>query len=627
MAEPRFGENFNPDATNRLDILKKTEDLPEYVDTSREIREALKSTIETRGWPECPEIKTVEDLFLLAKKEVSHRWTEGAQKILCEQTKKWAEEIPDNQENKELRQTLLSPDLLSSEMEMQRFGAMEKLRDINPSAWRTLLLASSERQLASIVLLRKWAADLPEENLKSLGVSRTELELLLDSAGIVGKYVDQAYIKQVELADAPGGSSKSAWAGKVGAEYLYDIQPSPESQTVKPTSYKDVFAFEWPKLINRFQVLAQKVETLLDDKKLPESYRGLPEYLREMSQVYGSESVSPKELKKLWNSLLAKNLNLANAGCPLMFIPQSCDMVAGEAAKIDVEIRLAIQTPETKKLTQTMNDFGGAAQELLAENKDALKNYYDIPAVVINVQPFAFGPNLYYFTEAEAGRESILLHANINQELSSKERIPLLEKTLGQPIDKNKFKEASGKDTVLHELGHTVCVEDDPSVRKRIGTGSDAAIMEELKAETVGMEILLRKQTGDSKEKEQIIEQQFLAKLGALEQYLAYYSSEPGSSTERYYFTGVAIISKLLEEDVLVELGDKYIITDAERGLRIIADMGLDILKKIYANTADQPKKVKEAMKEYVRDVKQKEKTPPVDKFIKNVKKDIRASN
>ena len=79
----QFGQEFNPDATNRLDVLKNIEDLPEDVETSREIRDQLRASVETQGWPPLPQrVEGLEDLFAQSRATVTEYWARGASEVL-----------------------------------------------------------------------------------------------------------------------------------------------------------------------------------------------------------------------------------------------------------------------------------------------------------------------------------------------------------------------------------------------------------------------------------------------------------------------------------------------------------------------------------------------------------------
>ncbi len=620
---PRFGEDFNPDSTNRLDVLRQMENLPEYIDTSREIRDQLKSSVETQGWPELPqEVASLEDLFSRSRVAVTERWTRNASQVVEGKIPGWLESIPDTEEYQEVRKILSDPAILEGNLQQQQLGMLENLRKVAPEAWRTLVLASSERQLASVVLLRKWFQDLKPQDFERMGVNRDELRLFLDASGLLGKYFDQAHVKQIELADAPGGSVASPLADKTGAEYLYDVQPKAASDQVELKSYGDVFAFEWPKIVKRLEVLAARTEAMLADKKLPESYSGLPDYLRQIAQVYGSKSVSPKELEKMWNDLYEAGNKLAVSGCPVMFIAQGCSAVAGEANKVDIEMRLGFQTPETRQLSEFYNGYRPIAQGLINERKDSLAETYEVPQVVLNVQPFAFGPNTYYMTPAESGESSILSHIDVMKEVAANKEFPVLNKAFSNlPIDIEAYKAAANHEAVLHEIGHNVLFENDQNVRRRIGRSSESAILEELKAETVGMVILEKRLSQmDQTEAARLAKEQFCAKLGANSHYLAHESDEKGSGGERYYYTGAAIINELMSRGTIVSQEGRYQVTDYRGGVKALAEMGRMILDEFYGNDQQPAAGVRKSAKGFITGIKKQARSELIKDYVKTVR-------
>lgn len=629
--EPRFGENFAPDDTNRLDVLHQGEPLPEPINVAREVRSQLKATVDEKspknqGWPECPsDVHSVDDLFTRARDTVTARWSSSAKNTIDQKAAQWLAEIPDNEKNAEIRKKLSPEGKLEERLGMQDISDFEEIRPINPEAWRTLVLASSERQLAAIELSRRWVKELPEGTLDRIGASRTELQLFLDIASLTGKFFDQAYVKQIELADAPGGSTKSKLGLRAGAEYIYDIQPDPASNKFEKKPFKDVFKFEFSKLVRHFEELAKRAEALLADGKLPETYRNFPAYLRQMAQVYGSSSVSPKQLDVMWRNLLASVVRLAKEGCPIMLVPQSCPMVAGDAEKVDIEMRLGFQTPGEDELRGIIDKYTPIGQEMLDEHRAALSEPYQFPPVIVNIQPFAFGSNLQFYTEGQSEKESVMLHVNVSADAAAKTRLPLLRKLSNNAddIDEETFKKFAAIDTAFHEMGHAVLPVGDVNITNRVGPGNDSSILEELKAETAGIGLLLRgfsqDDMRDAKTKK-YLKNQFLVKLATVAQYVSVNSSEKGSMGERYYFASVGVIKALFDAGVLIYRGGKYDITDVESGFRAISDAGADIVNRFYTNTTDEPSKVRGSVKTFITDLKRQEKDPNVAEFIKRAR-------
>jgi hypothetical protein len=199
----RFGENFNPDATNRLDVLKE-HSFPEYVQLSREARNRLKESLEKEGWPELDSEKLsgMEDIFDSAREQVNQRWDKYVSGLVVDQGQDWIKQIEASSAEEEQKVKLIeifsNPDKLEQAFKKRDIMFLEQLRGVIPEAWRSLVLLSSERQLASLVLLRHWSKEnLDSGDLQRIGVNKEEFDFLLDSAGTLGKYIDHAYIKQI----------------------------------------------------------------------------------------------------------------------------------------------------------------------------------------------------------------------------------------------------------------------------------------------------------------------------------------------------------------------------------------------------------------------------------------------
>ncbi len=604
---PRFGENFNPDQTNRMNVLKKGEKLPEYIDFSREIRGLLKTSIEQEGWPGCPEkIESVEEIFEKADEVVAEKWDKYAGDFFEGKCREWAGAAYDP-ETKELRETLSDRGEMETNLRLQYLGGIEKLRDVNLSAWRSMILASSERQLAQAVLLKRWVGEIPEETFKKIGITREELELFLDAAALLGKYIDQAYVKQIELADAPGGSAETELAGERGAEYVYDLHTA-DGETPDVKTYGEVFQFEWSRLVGRIETLAQRVEKLIQEEKIPPSYEGLPGFLREVAQAYGSKEIDPEKLDEMWDNLNAKTQELALAGCPLMIIPQGSTEVAREAEKVDIELRLAFRSGYTKELEKLADEYRPIAQNIVDLNKDVLGEPYEVPRQVFNTQYFSFGPNLASITQAETGEGFIASHVNTIAELAKTKQIPLLGKAFpGEKVNSEGYKEAAIIETSLHEFGHSILSTDDEKIYKKIGSDKVADVIEELKAETLAAKLLWERHSQD----DEILRKQFQAKMGTICDYL-----KNKTEKEEYYYPAIIMIHELISQGVIVEKDGEYEIADHQKGVQALANIGAEILENFYLKKESKPADVKK----YFKQVKELEEEEKVKKFIEVLK-------
>ena len=624
----RFGESFleGADPKNRMDVLKnnKEEDLPNYINFGLKIRNILKEKVEKEGWPDLPnqeKISVTEDIFELAKNEVNETWELSVQNLIEESLDDWKKDLKaDNPEHKSALDLLNNSEELSKSLSLYQFGVLESLRTINPEAWRSLVVASSERQLASVSLLEHWLKTGDKENLHNIcdkiGLNEEELKLFVDTAGILGKYIDHAYVKQIELADLPGGSLETKLGEKDGAQYIYDLYQDHKSEDIDIKTYTEIFPYEWDKIRSRFELLSLRTEMASESGKIPESYSLFASYLKKIAEVYSSSNIKPEILDKEWSDLYRLEKEVDDTECPIMVIPQGCSSVAGEAGKIDVEIRLGLKTKETREQEKGFNEFTKIAQNLLDKNNNSLKKYYRIPQVNLNYQPWAFGPNLYWMTRGESNEVQILSHTNAVSEVAVAKEIPLLNKVFkSEKIEDRGYSKASITETVLHETGHSVLDSADKIIAKRIGTSLEAGALEELKAETLGMKILLEAYETGTLPKGISMRSQLLAKLGTNLDYLKNKSDKKSSSGEPYYLCGSAIISSLLEKELITKSGSGYEVGDTNDCIKEIVNIGDSILA-IYTSNKTKPIDVKN----YINEIRKKGQDSQIKDFVQELK-------
>lgn len=598
----RFGENFSQgaDPKNRMDVLRIKEidqDIPEYIKSSLDIRNRFKNQIESEGWPVLPdseEIRATENIFAAAKFEVDKTWDKSIQQIISSQGEEWGKNLKDESpEASQARGLLSNPEELQRSFSLRQFGVLEVLRQSNPEAWRTLVMASSERQLASIAVLEHWLKYSESDKLAAvcdkIGLSSGELSLFVDTAAILGKYIDHAYVKQIELADLPGGSSESKIGEQDGAQYLYDLYKNPDSEDIDVKTYSDIFPYEWDKIQSRLLSLASRVDNEIKEEKLPDSYQGYAALLKKMAQVYGSKNIKPEILDKEWDELYKLAKSVDDSGCPIMIIPQGCASVAGEAGKVDAEIRLGLKTKETKRQEQSLDNFTKIAQEMLTSFDSSLDKSLLIPKVNLNYQPWAFGPNLYWNTRGESNESQILSHTNAVSEVALVHELPLVKKLFNrEKITEEQYAGASVVETALHETGHSVVDYSDKKVAKRIGKSFEVEILEELKAETVGMKIFAEAIKRQELPSDVDIRLQLIAKLGTNLDYLKNKSNKKASSGEPYYICGAAIIGRLLEKGLIKKTVGGYDLGDVEACIQEIASIGEEILL-LYTDEKSKP--------------------------------------
>lgn len=605
----RFGEKFEADPTNRLDVLAE-QDVPQYIDLGRQARKNLSDTIAEMGWPEPPKNPaSIEDLFSAAKSEVDKRWKNRVLKLVEKNLAEWQKEVPANKANQELLAVLSDPEKVERALNLMQLGILEKIRPILPEAWRSLVLLSSERQLAAVVLVNHWSKQMPEREFKKMGLNKEEFNLIQNFSGILGKYVDHAYVKQIELADQPGGSQPTKLGEQEGSIYIYDVYKKKEKDDIDLKSYADVFPLEWPRLVKRLEALSKRVSQLLEQKKLPAKYRSLPGYLSQMAEMYGSQEKNLKKLDDMWTELYKLSDQLVEDGCPIMLIAQGSASVAGEANKVDAEIRLGFRTPEALSIEKQFGNIRDVAQAYLNKARGSKREHVEIPQPRFSFQPYAFGSNLAFFATAESNEEVILAHTNAMTQVALMQEKPLAEKVLGKKLNDQEYRQASLSLTVAHEIGHTFMDKEEDEVVAKIGTDSKSWILEELKAETVGLKIIF--ESVKSKKVKIDLKQILQAEIGVISSCLKDYPDTPGSLGERYHYYGLAIAHKLLAGGAVRKTSAGYEITDVNLAFEDLSSLADEVL----AIFTDKNIK-KEEVKKYIAELKQKAKDKKVKQFM-----------
>lgn len=631
LEQARFGESFpqGADPKNRMDILKiksGDEKIPDYVQFGLDVREKLRDQTEKNGWPSLPEaeqIRGVEDIFEAAKSEVSKNWESSVSDFVQKKAAEWQPSLKTEEPEEKIAAEILSnPQELAKSLSLNQLETLEVLRKSNPEAWRTLIMISSERQLAAIAVVEHWMKDENnEQNLENIsgkiGLNRHELRLFIDLAAIFGKYIDQGFVKQMELADLPGGSDKTKLGNRKGAAMIYDLYKEPGSQEVSRKTYKEMFPFEWKKIEQRLKDLAVRIEKEVEGNNLPASYHDFAAYLRQAADVYGSENIKPKSLEAEWENLYETAAKLNNTDCPIMLLAQGAASVTGEAGKVDIEMRLGLRTSETRNQEKKFEVFRNIAQEMVDENKDKLEGDYKIPEIIFNYQPYSFGPNLSAVTVGESEKSQILVHANADREIIKERETPLLTRTFGsEQIALDEYLKAVVNENTLHEIGHSVLSTQDEKVNERVGNRFESGILDELKAETVGMKILAEAENQGNLPEGIDLRMQLLAKIGTNLNYLKNKSNKRGGDGEEYYVCGATIIGHLLDKKLIKKEAGEYALGETDSCIKEIASISEEVLS-LYVTENSSPKDVKN----YINNLRQKAQDPSMQEFISDLRK------
>jgi len=606
---------------SRLNILKSSENLPVSVIFGREIRKKLRETTEINGWPKAPDyLKNTKDFFSSVDQTVDEKWQEkagedqkSAADLLKEKTEKWLAKLPPEfkRENSDVTELLSDPDELKEKIRLKKFDVLEPLKKFLLDAWETIVMVSSERQLAQIALSKDWLKNMPDKAFENLEFNRAELTLQNDLASLVGKLIDHGYLKQGELNKFLTEENEGETEGVIGKKYVYSL-PGKEGG-FQPTPFKDVLPFELQRFQKDLEFLSSKTEKLIMEWKLPKSYRSLPDYLRQMAATYNSGETDKTKLYEKWRGLYQTNAELLKSGCPLVINPQ-------EDAPLNIvslEIRLGFCSQELKDLEKQSSVYTEVAYSLMDEirhNQPEITS--QLPAKIdlfITDQTYAFGPNLQSETLAESYHNQIFLHVNAVEDIAKKIEIPLLKKVFVKgEIDQQEYIRQAILEVARHEVAHQVLASEDEKVMKRIGESPEANILEELKAEAVGMKLIEDELPGLSETESKGI---LMAKIGTLFNYLVFRGGEEGSEGEDYHLCGVKIVNELLNTGVVKIENNKLTITDAKEGLETIIKIGNQVLD-IYKNPDTTPRKVET----YVNDLRKIKEASGLKRLIKVLK-------
>lgn len=622
-AKEYFGQFFKIKDGNRMNPLQK-ENMPEYMRSVVDgAREALRQDAKEHGYGEIPSsIDSLESFFESAKQRVTEGWNRSVRPALDTQLQQWAQQLRGIEGvGENMVKILENPDVFESQMVIGQYGPLEDVRDIVPEIWLELVALGSDRQLAALVVAERWFHDLPvlerQQFAQRCGLtSAEEIDITIETTGIAGKFVDHAYIKQVELAVAPGGQMLSpldvqARAAGTGASrglrYVYDVSNGEQDGDITVYPFKEVFPVELDAFQKSLNRLAQKVESLVTLDKLPQTYAGLPKYLRAMAETYGSSQTGADEVQKQYEALMRMCRELAVEGCPIMLLPQATAAVAGKANKVDVEVRIGIRTKEVMEFEASLQPFITIAQAIRTENAQYCAENAPLPKLLVNYQPMAFGPNTFWRARGESTEEQILAHNNDVEVVAVQKALPWFRKMFPQDtISDEQFIFSTKFDNSLHELGHTLIPAKDTAVLARIGSGP---LTEELKADSGNIQLvhLALEQGVDVN-----VEGQLCAKVGDICDYLK--TKKPKSpSGKKYFYGGTTILQRLFDAGSVVEQGVGYALTRHQEGVAAIAALA-DEVQELYRTGSA------ESVEEYFKNTMvQSEQDPRIQRFMERL--------
>ncbi|MDD4628122.1 MAG: hypothetical protein PHE68_01875 [Candidatus Peribacteraceae bacterium] len=641
------GSHWKPDDRNLSGLRPLGEAADAVPASTRFVRDDVRSLVRKAITPEgsaehlrlppYPQdrIHSAEDLFSRALEEVDRLWsTAHVDEAIGDKCSEWRTRL--SGENDDLRTLLTESAEVMESMRSRSLGALEELRTVLPEAWDTLNQLASERQLQAQILLRHWARNFPADEGKRIGLSGAELQLFLDCS-LLQKFTDTAYAKQRWLSDRPGGTrttklgrdpvkqAAAPWVYEVipeGEQYRY-AQDEEEDLLTEARGLGEMFPFEWSHVAQKIRRLADETEKKIDGSVLPAHYRTFVSYLRKLSAFLQAQQkvtaeTDPVSLARLMADAFREGVHAYRAGCKVVMLFEAVPTVAGDANKQDIGMRLGIVTPEFQQSAKALEPSRIVAQEryrrfIGANGAQLLSIPPEVPPVVLSQEIFGSGPNLHFRVGGTNGPQRIDLHPNFIREEAQGElkRLAILFPALDD-IPPERYGYEALQHYAGHEEAHSLFATEDAKTGVRIGLGAhgeDGWILEELKAEaesaSIRKEMLERQHASPD-----AVRLAFAAKLGSIVTIVAT-SAEEGVG-ERYFFSGLLLLRKLLDGGIIAEEADHYCVTDPEKGLGMLAAVGDEVIEKFYADPEAQP----EAVGAFVQSIRLMKENPRVQKFI-----------
>lgn len=589
----------------RLDARRAEEDLPGPARFGREIVRGLLEEEDKEENLLPPEYEGPEKLIEKAFEEVDERLRalpagDGKGVLWQAKAREWAKNF---KEGTEERGIMDDQEGFWKILTMNRFDSLASLKEINLEAWEEMLTLASQRQLAAIVLAARWVRSLPEEVFDKEDCSKGELLFLLRSAGILGKYVDTAFLRQTENSRMPGASEETRRGAEPGMAYIFELSgegggvlPGYRVSPERLLSFREMFPYEFPAIEKRLSFLAKMARDELESGNLGERNSGLPAYLELLANAYGCKKTKPEEQSEVWENVFLAQKELIESGCRLVFQPQFSRYV-GPANKVDPEMRIGlIDSGEGGLLSERL---GLAVAKVIKDKKTGEKPPFGFSCR----EPIAFGGNLSGKTMAETRKWSIAVESRRTGKMAEKDELPLLEKVLGSEAigDKEEYVEWAEIETKTHELGHAAKdIEENKEALEKVGTGEASLILGEAQGECVGaLVIKTMKEMMTEKGVAWTAEDDYRWLLNKLGANLCYLEKEDPTTDEGrpYFLTGFMVLRTLFESRAIELTGEgenpPLRIVNAGKGLEALAALGERILD-LEVSEETNPEKVEE---------------------------------
>lgn len=499
------------------------------------------------------ESTSLTDFLDLAKKVVRCKWADYMVSVF--------NNLPESQQKTKLFNIFGSEANLRQIFDQEKFRELEMLRLCGENElWRDIVLAISEREMASISLAKIWIEKLTDEQIEKLSLSKNEINLFLDLSLEVQEVIDHAYIKQLELADAPDGKQIGPHAKEFGYEYLYD----------EKIPYIDIFPDEFTRLVNTLESFSKRVANQVSSGELAPQYLDLSSYLKKLAESFGSRESDHLKVLGVWKDISIQYVNLAISGCPIILTPWG---FPADGNHVGIELMVTINLGES-------SPWYKVSQEYLAIAGEFMKNYDPNFVPIPFIHQYVFtrnGLNIPWSGTACASDNYIVFYDNENDNFGAALYHSYFSEFMDSTTSEERFSRVRGINTVAHETGH-LCRMLDEDLYKKMGIGVSVNKIDEAKADTMANLFFLIKLKSNSFidfTPEEFIEQYIVDYIDELRNSKGYEEEDMGIIW--YSFSAKVCLIKLFESDSIIWSGDKIKIVDGRRGVEALAEVGQEI--------------------------------------------------
>lgn len=599
MADEREKEEYNLIlmAVKELHISKtdRTPDVRERrsVLLSRVIADRLKTSLDREPSLPPARVGTLEDLIGASRETITGRWQREIAPMLSREIASWIPDISKDEKSAHVVDVLSKPHDTEAKMAIRQFSDLDTLRQTNPDVWYSLVRVSMARQNAELDVLSRWTDTLAPSMFERLGTTKDGFSLGIELAKITGPLVNETFLAQMMRADSAHGSDTTPHTGVLGAQYVYEVKNDDGSYTRVP--YIDMFPDTWPLLVERLKALSEKTAKLVKEHRVPADYIELSRYLSLIAETYGSKETDFPKVYALWQKLEHATHAYLLSNCPITISTQEYSYVTGDSGKVDAELRIGLETPKTKAYEYMLMPYQRISQKMAQGYNQALSK----PSMPIKVRfqemVYGTGSNTFWRTQGQSNDKTIDVYIDSGEDVARHMVLPIYEKIFGKKLDARSvdtFIRNYVESLAVHELGHTVLSVNDEAIYSRTGSGMGSNVIEELKADVIGMNIFWEhmKESWDMDHARRMLEVLVTYSL----EYILNRTSADGHGTSMYGDGGVVILSHLLNAGALTKNAvGLYEITDPSKGFASLLGVS-EYICALYADPKTTPARVEQ---------------------------------